>query len=350
MTRLVWIAIGALVAACSGGGGGEKRQGQADVPETLAEWGLFADGAQQLPADDVHPYEVIAPLYSDYTAKYRFIRLPEGGRIDYRADGPWQFPEGTVVVKTFSMPHDQRDPAAGERLLETRLLVRERNHWRPHTYVWNEAQTEAKRAIAGVRLPIEWKHFDGGTRSLTYRVPNTNQCHGCHGEHEASELLGVRTAQLDRDFDFGSGPVNQIDHFAALGLFAQAPPAQRERLVDPFGDAPLEQRARAYLEANCAHCHHENGAAWETGLWLSTATTNPVDLGICRRPFSAGEATGGRPFDIVPGHPEQSVMVFRMASADPEIKMPELPTQIPHDEAIELITDWIAGMSPAGCP
>lgn len=338
-----WVATAAaLLAAACGGGGGESPAGGDTVPETLSAWGLFADARAQRPAEGVHLYRVIAPLYSDHTSKYRFIRLPPGGRIGWRDEGPWDFPPGTVVAKTFAMPLDQRDPAQGERLLETRLLVRAGDGWVPHTYVWNEEQTEATRVVAGKRMPIEWIHFDGRPRQLTYRVPNTNQCHGCHGKDESIDLLGVRAAQVDRD--------GQIERFASLGLFDVEPPAARSRLVDPFGDAPLEQRARAYLEANCAHCHRDGGAAGETGLWLSVETERPVDYGVCRRPFSAGAATGGRPFDIVPGHPEQSVMVYRMASSDPEIKMPELPTQIPHDEAVELISAWIAAMEPAGCP
>ena len=335
-----WIVL--LLATACGGGGGEERGGTTGVPETLSAWHLFADARAQIPAEGVHRYEVIAPLYSDHTSKHRFIRLPAGGRIEWSDEGAWRFPEGTVVVKTFAMPHDQQDPAAGERLLETRLLVREGESWVPHTYVWDEAQSDATRRIAGARVPIEWIHFDGAERTLNYRVPNTNQCRDCHGRGETIDLVGVRTAQLDRD--------GQVERFASLGLFAAPPPEERQRLVDPFGDAPLEARARAYLEANCAHCHRDGGAAWETGLWLATSTERSVDYGVCRRPFSAGAATGGRPFDIVPGHPEQSVRVFRMASSDPEIQMPELPNQIPHDAGVELVTAWIAAMEPKGCP
>src|SRR5690606_22531856 len=215
-------AAALLLAACGGGaGGGAPDDGP---PDDLGAWGLFADAPAQIPAADVIPYEVIAPLYSDYTAKRRFFRLPPGGRIGWRERGPWRFPVGTVVVKTFSMPRDLRDPAAGERLLETRLLVREADGWVPHVYVWDDARTAARRRVAGARLPVEWIHHDGTRRTSTWRVPNTNQCRECHGRAR-TEVLGLHTAQLARLHDYGAGPVDPIDHFRDLGLFEEAPPA-----------------------------------------------------------------------------------------------------------------------------
>ena len=69
--------------------------------------------------------------------------LPEGGKIEFSADGDWEFPDGTILVKTFYFDHDRRDPEAGARILETRLLVRGAGAWKGYTYVWNDEQTEA---------------------------------------------------------------------------------------------------------------------------------------------------------------------------------------------------------------
>jgi hypothetical protein len=61
-------------------------------------------------------------------------------------------------------------------------------------------------------------------------------------------------------------------------------------------------------------------------------------------PAAAGQGTGGFPHDIVPGKPEESIVIFRMNSLDPEIKMPELPNRVIDKAGVQLISDWIAAM------
>lgn len=320
--------------------------------DRLSSWELFTDGASQTPAEGVVPYEIISPLFSDYAAKHRFIRLPEGGQITYTADGDWEYPIGTVLVKTFGFSNDLRDPSAGERIIETRLLVLEDDgEWHPYVYLWNDEQTDAVRTPAGARVDVEWIHTDGATRAIEYRVPNEVQCANCHGGSEDVTPIGPRSDQLDMAYDYGDGAENQIDHMASLGWFANdvPPAAERTPLVDPMSDAPIEQRARAYLDANCSHCHQEGGAAAQSGLWLNAHITSPIRLGMCKRPVAGGAGSGGRPYDIVPGDPDQSVMVYRMESEEPGIKMPELPSLLSHTEGVAVIREWIASMEPAGC-
>lgn len=320
--------------------------------ERISEWGLFEDGATQAPAEGVLPYDIISPLFSDYAAKHRFIRLPEGGRITYTSEGDWQYPVGTVLVKTFGFLHDLRDPSAGERIVETRLLVLEEDgDWVSYVYLWNDDATEAVRAPAGARVNVEWIHYDGEMRSLEYRVPNEVQCANCHGGSHPASPIGPRAEQLDLAYDYGDGPENQIEHMRALGWFANEvpPPAERAPLADPMGEGDLDARARAYLDANCAHCHQEGGAAAQSGLWLNAHVTESIRLGICKRPVAAGSGAGGRLYDIVPGAPDESVFIFRMESEEPGVKMPELPSLLSHAEGVALIRAWIANMEPAGC-
>ena len=345
-------AVGA--AACSGGDGGGGPQPSPTIPyPNLSDYGLFeGNGASQTPVAGVIPYDVIATLFADHSWKKRFLMVAPGGRIQYEPSEPWDFPVGSIVIKTFYYPEDVRDPAAGETLLETRLLIRESDGWKPHTYVWNEAQTEATLKIAGARIPVAWIDTSGTMQSLEYRVPNTNQCLGCHGEPGVTHLLGPRTRQLNRDYDHGAGPVNQIDHLAALGLLDTTPPpiGDRETLVDPLGSAALDARARAYLDVNCAHCHNpDQSLATSSGLHLGFETTDSSALGVCRHPVAAGGGTGGLAYDIVPGDPDASIMVYRMASTDPEIKMPEMPTQLSDAAGVDLISQWITAMTPPGC-
>lgn len=250
---LAALALLTLAGAC----GGDDSTGE--PLDQLSDWGLFeGPGADAAPSDGVVLYDVISPLFMDHAFKDRYIALPPGERMEYRAEGPWGMPPGTVIVKSFGYPLDARDPSLGRRLLETRLLVLGEDGWTPWVYVWNEEQTRASRTVAGARVPVTWIDEEGVEQTLRYRVPNTNQCEGCHGGDEPMELLGPRTAQMDRDHDYGAGPTNQIDHFAALDMFAEppAPPAERDRFEHPFDDGgDLDARARAYLDSNCAHCH-----------------------------------------------------------------------------------------------
>ncbi|HJL16230.1 MAG TPA: SO2930 family diheme c-type cytochrome [Sandaracinaceae bacterium LLY-WYZ-13_1] len=325
---------------------------EGEAPENLSSWGLFEDGATQTPREGVLPYEIVSPLFSDYATKHRFIQLPEGGQIAYTADGDWEYPVGTVLVKTFGFSNDLRDPSAGERIIETRLLVLEETGWEPYVYLWNEDATEAVHTPTGARVDVEWIHHDGEVRSIEYRVPNEIQCANCHGGAEPTSPIGPRAEQLDMAYDYGDGPENQLEHMASLGWFANAvpPAADRAPLAAPDDEAAdLDARARAYLDANCAHCHQDGGAAGQSGLWLNAHVTEPLQLGICKRPVAAGAGTGGRTYDIVPGAPDESVMVFRMESEEPGIKMPELPTVLSHAEGVALVREWIANMEPAGC-
>lgn len=353
LPRRVAVVVGVLLvlAGCEDASAEGDAGAGAYPPERLSDWGLFEDPAAQVPAPGVVPYEIISPLFSDYAAKHRFIRIPEGSRIEYTDEGDWGFPTGTVIVKTFGFLHDLREPAAGERLVETRLLVLEEDgKWHPYIYLWNEAMTDAVLTQVGARIGVEWTHTDGEHRTLEYRVPNAVQCANCHGGRDAPTPIGPRTAQMDRDFDYGDGPVNQIDHLASLGWFSEPPPpaSERRRLVDPFAAGDLDARARSYLDANCAHCHSERGAAGQSGLWLGAEIVEQGRLGVCKVPVAAGE-TGGRRFDIVPGAPDESVMVFRMESDVPGIKMPELPSLLPHAEGVALVREWIAAMPPQAC-
>lgn len=318
------------------------------------DWAVYGAGPAD-PAEDLVPYEIVAPLFSDYAAKHRYIRLPEGGRIEVAADGRWIFPVGTVLVKTFAFARDMRDPALGERTIETRLLVREsETRWRPYVYVWNEDETEAYLAPAGRIVPVSFVDARGETVSFEYRVPSHTQCRNCHGGESPVAPLGPRTAQMDRTVDYGAGPENQIEHLVALGWLAERPPPDVPIVpYDPVIDDPdatfeeLDAAARSYLHANCAHCHRDAGAAQQSGLWLNIESRSPDDLGICKITV-AGGCSWGRAV-IRPGDSRDSVMVCRMQSMRPGEKMPELPSVLAHVEGARLIARWIDAMPADDC-
>lgn len=342
MSRLASIVLLLALGSC----------GPTEDEDLLSRWGLFSDLPTLTPAADVIPYDINAPLFSDYTTKHRFIRLPAGETITIEADGRWTFPDGAVIVKTFGFLLDERDPSLGERIIETRLLVREDGAWRPYVYVWNDEGTDATLDLAGRRVDVDVLDGDGDHRTLVYRVPTAVQCGNCHGGTGPTELIGVRTEQMDHLFDYGDGPESAIEHMAELAMFTGTPPPPAERDPLPFyfdETEDLDARARAYLDANCAHCHRDGGAADQSGLWLGARLTDDTALGLCKIPAAAGFGTGGRPVAIWPGDPERSIMTFRMASTTPGEKMPELPTVLSHTEGVALIEEWIDAMPDRDC-
>ena len=67
-------------------------------------------------------------------------------------------------------------------------------------------------------------------------------------------------------------------------------------------------------------------------------------VGIDKHPIAAGKGTGGRPYDIVKGEPENSIMVYRMESDNPGEMMPEVGRKLVHEEGVALIKEWISKM------
>jgi hypothetical protein len=110
-----------------------------------------------------------------------------------------------------------------------------------------------------------------------------------------------------------------------------------------------EQRARAYLQANCAFCHDSDGEARTTGLVLTYSETSPAKYGVCKAPVAAGKAAGNDQYDVVPGHPETSILIRRVTSTEPGVAMPELGRSLEHVEGVALLTQWVTGL-PGSCP
>src|SRR6478735_1445602 len=306
----------------------------------LSELGIFdGDPAKQTPRAGFIAYDVNAALYSDGARKRRFGYVPAGSQIETSSEH-WQLPVGSYLVKTFSFPRDLRNPAQGERLIETRFLVRTEDGFMASTYVWNDAQTDADASPGNVDVPVSWLDEHGIARQLVFHVPSTSQCAACH----ADRALGFRSRQLDRLAEYADGTHDQITHFAALGLIAQ-PPKAHLLLVDPTGEAPLSARARSYLDANCSHCHGEGGSAERTNLFWDLEHTTAEEMPNCR----PARAVDGRDRVLVPGHPEQSEFLARMRSDRPRIHMPRGPSTLADSAGIALLSAWVASLPAHTC-
>ncbi len=343
-------------------------------PELLSDWAQLSIENNQLVVDDaVTPYTLNSALFSDHASKLRTIWLPEGAdAADYDNDDVFSFPVGTVITKTFYYLLPDGDPAAsnGERrvtsspdgssdidrmldlslvrLVETRVLAHRASGWVALPYVWDDEQTHATLSRTGDLQPMVF--VDGVEETpFPYVVPNVNQCAGCHATNHTTGLIrpiGPKARHLNTDIDLGDGASSQLVQWSNLGLVTGLPElADIPRSVVWNDDtASVAERARAYLDINCAHCHNENGPADTSGLFLEPTTEVGPRLGVCKPPVAAGTGTGDRRVGISPGHPEDSIFVFRMTTTDPGAMMPELGRGLIHQDGVDIISEWIASL------
>ncbi|MEM9888863.1 MAG: SO2930 family diheme c-type cytochrome [Bacteroidota bacterium] len=306
----------------------------------LSDYGFFEGKlAEMKTAKDVFKYEINAPLFSDYAHKARFIRLPAGEKVNYQAERVFDFPIGTAIIKTFFYYKDERKTDSPRQIMETRVLLHEENGWIALPYIWNEEQTDAFLEVAGGNIDIKWKDAQGKKQELNYKVPNMVQCKGCHSYDKEMTPIGPSARQLHLGDQLSTWSkkdyINDLPNLSEISALA--------RWQHPESGT-LEERARAYLDGNCGHCHHPKGPASTSGMFLTTYFNDPTTLGINKAPIAAGRGAGGRPFSIVPGQPNQSIMLYRLESTDPGEMMPEVGRQMRHKEGTDLIRAWIKSM------
>lgn len=304
-------------------------------PPQLSAFGFF-EGGPDKPSAKLIPYHLKTPLFSDYAEKQRFIYLPAGLAVSVDSDGKVAFPIGTALVKSFGY-HD----AAGKlNVIETRLLLHRKDGWVALPYVWRADHKEADLRVGGTRLPVSFKAPSGKDYAISYSVPNKNQCKQCHSSK--NEVMPIGPVLQNMVFDT---PADRSRLLAKASLSAAAP-LPGVAWDDP--KASLADRAGAYLKVNCGHCHSLGGSASNSGLFFDKPMSDPVHYGIGKRPTAAGRGSGDNEFVIDPGHPERSILIYRMSSTDPGIAMPELGRATVHEEGVDLLSQWIASMKPSG--
>jgi uncharacterized repeat protein (TIGR03806 family) len=300
------------------------------IPQRLSNTGCVDPADPTRPAPGLIPYRPAASRWADGASLERWLALPDGTEITVAADGDFEFPEGAVLMQQFSLQSLR---------IETQLLMHHPGGgWAGYTWRWNEAQTEALRVTGGAEVEL------GAQR---WRFPSEAECMHCHSA-AAGRTLGLEIPQLNHEMLYPQSGRNaqQLLTLDAIGLLSPplgAPPEDLEALPDPFGDAPLAARARAYLHANCAGCHRPGGTTpsdmdWrfatelaETRSCLLDATTS-ADLGVPGAQL------------LRPGEASRSLVWLRMARRDAHA-MPPLGSQLADEPGLALIAAWIDALS-----
>ena len=333
---------------------------ESNNPQRLSEWNLFALSQEELiPSEASLVFTPANQLFTDYAHKLRTLWIPNESQAQLVND-EINYPVGTILTKTFYYPTDLEGnllrqtstnsssiDLANNKLIETRLLIKRSQGWEAFPYVWNDDQTEAFLRVAGASTKFNLKS-DKGNLEFVYFVPNENQCSGCHvTKHPDGKMhpLGAIASQLASAY---ANNQNQNENLVKMGWLDRAPDAKTPKSWKDEA-ASTQDRAQAYLNIHCGHCHNPDGAADTSALILDGSHNAAINRGVCKTPVAAGGGAGDMLYSIVPGAPDRSILLYRMESSEPDEMMPELGRSLIHSEGIALIKQWIREM-PGSCP
>jgi putative heme-binding domain-containing protein len=342
----------------------DAAQKNVHFPTKLSETGLFASVKDHTPAAGVVPFLVNSRQWHDGATAEHWAAFPGMSAATHHAAAKpipgmvqWHsfhvhFPKDAVLMRTLTL--------AGRRL-ETQLLHYDGMDWRPYTFAWRDDQADADLvpgdgAEKEVRDPIPLAPVGGpagkGEATRLWQFQSRSQCMSCHN-NQSEYALAFVPEQLNR---LGPDGRNQLVSLTEAGYIRRAgtsakplPPfddalaVRQRKIADPTDAAqPLEARARAYLHANCGHCHFEHGGgSVPLRLQFSVPTAQMKAIGVrpTRGDFGLPDAC-----IIKPGDPWASTLYYRMAKFGRD-RMPHIGADRPDETGLRLIEEWITGMT-----
>ncbi|WP_153916058.1 SO2930 family diheme c-type cytochrome [Shewanella sp. TC10] len=323
------------------------------VIPNLSDYSLFVEPTKptEAPRAPGINYQLSTELFSNYASKYRFVFLPENQQMKFMPQQVFQLPVGSVLVKSFALPFDTQSTGENnEKLIETRLMIHREAGWTALTYQWQ--QDNAELIIAGADVTHTLNN-QGESMTFDYHIPSKVECKICHqiNENDISRInpIGLKAHLLNLDIPReNANPVNQLNLWSNLAILADLPDLDTVdksfSLINEAAD--LTNRAKGYLDINCAHCHNEQGFASISGLRLSYHIDHTsFKYGVCKQPPGWDGGPNGLAYDIVPGNAEQSILHYRQVLSAPKDKMPPIGREIVHSEGTELVKRWIDNMS-----
>ena len=345
----------------------------ANFPTKLSDTGVYASLQDRKAAEGVVPFSPNAKQWQDGTTAEWFIALPGESSVTLY-DKPRQlpqfvdwhsfrahFPKDAVLVKTISM-NVLTGGKPVKRRLETQLLHFDGQDWYGYTYAWRDDQTDADLVPAdGAEkvFDVPAAYLPSGKREQVWTFHSRVQCISCHSSW-SDFALAFSPAQLNGPGQTKGSP-NQLVRFTQEGIirrattddkplppFDEASAAKEVAAVNPYmGDHPLEQRARSYLHANCAHCHKFGGggsSSLEMDVTKSLKETLLVDARPKLGDFGIADAR-----IVAPGDPYRSVLYYRLAKFG-RGRMPHLGSEWPDVRGLRLMEEWIESLGDPTSP
>ncbi len=322
-------------------------------PRRLSETGLFTSVKDHTLAPGVIGYTVNTPQWIDNAFKQRFVALPGTSKIKFAEKSgdasTWNFEEGSVTAETISLDMQVGNPASRRRI-ETRITVKQQNHWLGYSYLWNDQQTDATLVEAAgkdLTLTIDDSHAPSGKRQQSWHVPSRNECMVCHSR-AAGFVLGLRTVQINKDHDYGGVIDNQLRALDHIGLFTKPlakRPDEYDALANPYDKtADLDARARAYLHVNCSVCHVSDGGGNARFSLLYTQKIEETKL-VNETPMHGNFGLADARL-LVPGDPFASILFYRLSKLG-RGRMPHVGSHLTDRQGLDLIHDWIMSLENA---
>jgi mono/diheme cytochrome c family protein len=208
-------------------------------------------------------------------------------------------------------------------------------------YKWRPDGSDAELLRTSATESIQVKSAAGEVHEQTWYYPSRQDCLTCHTA-DAGGVLGVKTRQLNRFFTYPSGVAdNELRTWNHLGLFA---PAFKDEELRKFaalaapGDTTrsLSDRARSYLDANCAQCHRPGGTV---ANFDARYDTTPDQQALIDGPVLIDEGID-RPRVISPHDIWRSIAYMRMDTVG-DIRMPPLARETIDQQGVQLLGAWI---------
>ncbi|MAO10639.1 MAG: hypothetical protein CMC07_07095 [Flavobacteriaceae bacterium] len=287
----------------------------------LSEMGVFTGSlANMEPAEGVQLYEINSTLFTDYAKKQRLVRLPNCETMQYKgSDLLPEFPDNTLISKTFYYNKNDQDPSEGKIIIETRILLKINGNWQVGNYIWNEAQTEAVYTENGSVKPISYTNSDNETLNIDYQIPSKQDCFTCHNNNNTTLPIGMKLRSMN--FTPSYTNQNQLAYLESIGMMEGVTSENISVLPDWADDATYDilERGRAYIDINCAHCHQPGGAVTNFNIDFRLETPF-ADTGI---------------------YANRGEIEARVQSTTPVYMMPQLGRTIVHEEAVTMLLEYL---------
>lgn len=313
--------------------------------EKLSEYHFFIDDIKNLtPNNGLIPYDLINSFKMNSALSNYFVYVPKDSIVHYNETSVLQFPIGTYLLRNTFYYIVADDTSKGKKNIETQLLFHQKNGWIAVDYLWNEKQTEAILNTKEQELFIEIPDVKQEQLQLmVYTVVSSSTCVKCHTSGNELQPIGPKVANLNLDKKYADGKIrNQLDKWATIGFFKglKCPATSPRMPVWNDTTEDLQNRALAYLDVNCAHCHADKNT-----IDLRYNPQDSAHASFFNACNSKSIYAGNNTHYIKADQPESSAIYSSLDYKFNHALLDDNNTGYHDYKAVQLIYDWIKNMN-----